>query len=148
MKIGIPILLIFITLIVLSGGAAADNVTARPTAVATIEVPNDGLYQNILSNVTENMSLESLVWIEANAMQPYIDALGEAIFYGVLFGIPALLIWFNTGSTRIPAVIGIGLNGFIIYFMPEAWQGMIMVLLITIVSCGIIYVFVSRGEID
>ena len=128
----------------MSGGVAADNVTARPTAVATIEVPNDGLYQNILSNVTENMSLESLVWIEANAMQPYIDALGIL----VLFGIPALLIWFNTGSTRIPAVIGIGLNGFIVYFMPEAWQGMIMVLLITIVSCGIIYVFVSRGEID
>ncbi len=142
------ILILLITLSALVVTASADQVTARPTTTSTIEVPDDQLYQNILSNVTENISLESLVWIEANAVQPYMDLLGDAIFYLLLFGVPVLLIWFNSGSTRIPAIIGIGINGFILAFLPTAWQTMIMVLLISIVSCGIIYIFIKKRDVE
>jgi len=144
----IIILIAIVALGIFSGQVSADLVTPRPTASETIEVPSNQLYENILSNITENQSVESIVWIEINAVQPYIQILGDAIFYLLLFGIPALLIWFNTGSTRIPAVIGIGINGFIVGFLPTAWQSMVMVLLITIVTCGIIYVFVSRRELE
>lgn len=134
-------------LIFLICGAASAEPTLRPTASATIEIPDDTLYQNIMSNLSqEETNISIIVPILSSAIMPFKNVLGNALFYALLFGVPAFLVWFGSGSAKIPATIGVGLSGFIIPFLPPAWQGIVLILIAVIMTGGFIFLFVSRRE--
>ena len=120
--------------------------SGRPLATQTLTVPDGAGANSILANINFNGDISNAVPILQSGIDVYKVSLGSALFWILIFGIPALLIFFATGSAKIPAIIGIGLSGFIMVMFPEAWQTTILVLIGVVVTTGILWLFVRRGE--
>ena len=117
----------------------------RPKATGTLAVPDTQLYEDTLGYATSfNGDLENLNGLRETFEKPFTGVLGSALFYIILFGVPAFLIWFATGSAKIPAIIGIIASGFIMVFFPDEWGSNIFILIITIIATGVIWIFVKR----
>lgn len=117
----------------------------RQTADEQLPVPDISLYESILSLINFEGDVNNLENIRQILETPYINVLGSALFYALIFGVPAILIWFETGSAKIPAIIGVIFSGFCVALLPEAWGINIFILIVTVISCGIMWVFVSRS---
>lgn len=120
----------------------------RDTATQTLTAPNDTLATDILQNIRFDSELTGLMNLFTTVETPYKAVFGEALYYMMLFGVLVGLVWIGSGSVKIPAILGLGFSGFIMIFLPSAWQITILVLIAVIISTGIMFLWVSRREVD
>lgn len=120
----------------------------RDTATETLDVPDDSLATSILQNIRFDGELTGLMNVFTTLETPYKSVFGEALYYILLFGVLVGLVWIGSGSVKIPAILGLGFSGFAMVFLPNAWQVTIFVLIAVIISTGIMFVWISRREVD
>ena len=118
----------------------------RQPATEQLPVPDNTLFLSILENLRFDSDLSGLVNVLETTQIPYKTVFGEALYYIILFGILIGLVWIGSGSVKIPAIIGLGLSGFAMTFLPNAWQTTILVLIAVIITTGIMFLWIRRQE--
>lgn len=118
----------------------------RQPATEQLPVPDNTLYSGIMDNLRFDSELNGLENVLTSVTIPYTSLFGEALYYIILFGILIGLVWIGSGSVKIPAIIGLGLSGFAMTFLPNAWQATILVLIAVIITTGIMFLWIRRQE--
>ena len=132
-------------------GSATDTVTIqygsvlRMKATETFATQSDDKYQTIINAVGGfDGTADAVTDIVEESVTPFTDTLGTALFYILIFGIPAILIWFASGSAKIPAIIGVVFSVFIMIFIPDAWGATIGIVIAVVIATGVLWLVAHR----
>lgn len=134
-----PILIILCVALLVSG-AAASNITLRPTASATIAPIDDTAYEQLLGSFGGNESNHTggldLASASGASFGVYADAVGAELASVIIFGLAYIMMFFLQRSLLVPGVLGILWGGFLLWRMPAPYEsvaGVCIVMAITAV---------------
>jgi len=120
-----------------AGGAMTDNLTWEPVIVVvratSTAIPVDTTRSDEFINATDDMGIEKMLAAE---MYMFTDKMG-VLFFLFIIGIPMVMVYIRTESLLVPGVLGVISGGFLVSFMPTAYQ-VPAILLIVISVAGII----------
>lgn len=118
-------------------GTPTENLTWAPVILraraTSTAIPVDTTRSDDFINATDDMDFELML---AAQMYMYTDLMG-VLFFLFIIGVPMTMTYIRTESLLIPGILGIVSGGFLISFMPTAYQAP-AVLLIVISIAGII----------
>lgn len=102
-------------------------------------VPSDDTNYNNLMNATLNLSTDGIF---TGATAPFTDSIGR-MFYLVLFCLPFVFIWHQTGRLTLVTTLSLITGSLFIGFIPEAFKAFIA--LVIVLSFASAFYKLSRG---
>lgn len=102
-------------------------------------VPSDETNYNNLMNATLNLSTDGIF---TGATAPFTDSIGR-MFYLVLFCLPFVFIWHQTGRLTLVTTLSLITGSLFIGFIPEAFKAFIA--LVIVLSFASAFYKLSRG---
>jgi PKD repeat protein len=111
----------------------------REKATTHLVPANTTNYDNLI-NATMNMSTDGIM---TSAFATYTDSIGR-LAYVVLFVLPFMFVWFQTGKLTIPVTLAMIVGGVFIGFVPA--QFTTFIILVIVMAYAAAFYKLSRGS--